>query len=331
MKVFVTGCSGFIGFHLCQALLDNGCQILGLDNMNNYYDIELKKKRLDRLLSHKNASNFNFVKEDLQNLDKLVDIFAKNKFDIVINLAAQAGVRYSLDNPQTYIESNISGFVNLLEVCKDKKINHFIFASSSSVYGQNKQTKFSVEDKTDFPISLYAATKKSNEIIAHSYSHLYSIPITGLRFFTVYGPYGRPDMAYYKFVKAIMNNEEISVFNNGAMERDFTYIDDVIKSIRLIMGSPPKPNSSEHTHSNAPFKLFNIGNNNPVNLNEFIKIIEDCCGKKAIKNFLPMQPGDVTKTYANIDDLVNEFQFKPEVKIDEGLKEFVNWYRDYSS
>ncbi len=331
MKVFITGCSGFIGFHLCKALLGNGHQIVGLDNMNQYYDIELKQRRLDILLNHKNASDFTFIKDDLQNLSKLEDIFEKNSFDVVVNLAAQAGVRYSLDNPYSYVESNISGFVNLLEVCKNKNLKHFIFASSSSVYGQNKQSKFSVEDRTDFPISLYAATKKSNEIIAHSYSHLYEIPITGLRFFTVYGPYGRPDMAYYKFVKAIMDDKEISVFNNGEMERDFTYIDDVVESINLIMGAPPKPNSSKFTYSNAPFKIFNIGNNNPVNLNEFINIIEDYCGKKAIKKYLPMQPGDVVKTFANIDDLIQEFQFKPKTKIKEGLKNFIDWYLEYKS
>ena len=332
-KILVTGSAGFIGFHLVRALLKNGSTVVGIDNLNDYYDPELKKARLNELslfsLELGLAKFYRFDEVDISDEVSLTNIFKKNKFDIVINLAAQAGVRYSLDNPQIYIKSNLNGFANLLECCRNHKIKHLLFASSSSVYGMNQKQPFSASDNTDFPISLYAATKKSNELLAHSYSHLFNIPCTGLRFFTVYGPFGRPDMAYFKFTKAITTGEPIDVFNNGVMQRDFTYIDDIIEGIIRLMDKLPEPQKNLITTSSAPFKVYNIGNNAPVSLDRFIKAIETATGYKSKKNFLPMQPGDVPITYADIDELAGAIEFKPSTSIEDGISKFVKWYKDY--
>tara|TARA_B100001175_G_C19514934_1_gene646698 strand:+ start:1874 stop:2890 length:1017 start_codon:yes stop_codon:yes gene_type:complete len=334
-KILITGSIGFIGFHLTKALLMNGHEVVGVDNINDYYDINLKiarQKEIENLVDDLNLVNkYKFTKIDISNKFDINKVFQDNKFDIVINLAAQAGVRYSISNPDSYIESNLVGFTNILECCRNSDIKHFIFASSSSVYGMNKDQPFSTEDKTDFPISLYAATKKSNELLAFSYSHLYSIPSTGLRFFTVYGPYGRPDMAYYKFTKLINEGKPIDVYNEGDMKRDFTYVDDIIDGICKILNEPPDRNHYSSTTSNAPFRILNIGNNDPITLREFISSIEDALSKKAIENKLPMQPGDVPITYADIDFIKNQFGFNPKIKIKEGIKNFVDWYLDYES
>jgi UDP-glucuronate 4-epimerase len=331
MNFLVTGAAGFIGFHLSIALLESGNNVVGVDNLNDYYDPILKKHRLKKINSHANSSNFKFFRDDISIKDFTVSLFSEYEFDVVINLAAQAGVRYSLQNPHAYIDSNISGFLNILEGCRNHKVNHLIYASSSSVYGMNIKQPFSTNDRVDYPISLYAATKKSNELMAHSYSHLYNIPTTGLRFFTVYGPYGRPDMAYYKFTKSILNNSKIDVFNNGNMKRDFTYIDDIVDGILKIIQLPPAPKSNPYSTSSSPYQLFNIGNNNPISLREFIGAIELACGVKANQNLLPMQPGDVPITYAEIDDLQSLSGFKPKTSIKEGIKEFVEWYKQYIS
>lgn len=331
MKIFLTGTAGFIGFHLCKALLDKGFKVIGIDNLNDYYDVNLKKIRLDILNTNKNINNFSFIKEDISNRNAMQEIFDNYEFDIVINMAAQAGVRYSIENPYTYIDSNIYGFLNILEGCKNKKIKHLIYASSSSVYGLNKKQPFSTEDIVDFPISTYAASKKSNELLAHTYSHLYKMPTTGLRFFTVYGPFGRPDMAYFKFTKSILNEEPIDVYNNGKMKRDFTYIDDIVHGVINLLDQPPINNINNISNSKAPFRILNIGNNNPVSLKKFIKIIEKECSKKAIMNNLPMQPGDVLETYADIVDINKLIGFKPSTSIEEGLKKFIDWYKEYSS
>ena len=332
-KILVTGSAGFIGFHLVKKLLDNEHDVIGIDNLNNYYDVKLKKLRLEKIQKFTEESRLNvkykFFKIDLANKSSLKKLFKENSFDYVINLAAQAGVRYSLDNPDAYVNSNLIGFVNLLECCREKSIKHFLFASSSSVYGMNIKQPFSTSDNTDFPISLYAATKKSNELIAHSYSHLFNIPSTGLRFFTVYGPYGRPDMAYFKFTKLIEDNKKIDIYNNGQMKRDFTYIDDIIEGIFKVIKSPPKPMISDITNAQAPFRLLNIGNNNPVTLDRFIKAIEKALSKKAKKNMLPMQDGDVPITFADISDLSEQFGFKPSTSIEVGIDEFVKWYKLY--
>ncbi|MGM0878989.1 MAG: NAD-dependent epimerase [Bacillota bacterium] len=318
--VFVTGCAGFIGFHLSKRLLDEGYQVLGLDNLNAYYDTNLKNDRLSILKRH---PNFCFVKGSIENLELLENLFEQYDLDTVVNLAAQAGVRYSLINPHMYIQSNLVGFTNILECCKTHHINHLLYASSSSVYGDNKQIPFSVNDRVDNPISLYAATKKANELMAYTYSHLYKLPATGLRFFTVYGPWGRPDMALFTFSHAIINQQPIEIYNYGNMKRDFTYIDDVIESIfRLIKKGPP-------TDSLSPHKIYNIGNNQPVQLNDFIKVLEEQIGKKAEKKLLPLQPGDVLETYADIDDLIKDISYKPRVTIEEGIQKFVNWFKDY--
>jgi UDP-glucuronate 4-epimerase len=318
--IFITGCAGFIGFHLSKRLLDEGFHVLGLDNLNNYYDPKLKKDRLSIL---KHYSNFCFVKGSLENLELLESLFEQYKLSTVVNLAAQAGVRYSLINPHMYIQSNLVGFTNILECCKTHQISHLLYASSSSVYGDNKQIPFSVKDRVDKPISLYAATKKSNELLAYTYSHLYKLPATGLRFFTVYGPWGRPDMAIFTFAKAISNQQPIEIYNYGNMKRDFTYIDDVIESIfRLIKKGPPTDNLSPH-------KIYNIGNNQPVQLNDFIQILEEQIGKKADKKYLPLQPGDVLETFADIDELIKDISYKPIVTIEEGIPKFVNWFKDY--
>lgn len=332
--VLITGAAGFIGFHLSKALLEKGFNVVGLDNLNSYYDPALKKSRLDILQSFtyktKKDNKFTFHKVDISNINKLQTIFKKSKFNIVINLAAQAGVRYSIDKPHEYVNSNLVGFVNVLECCRSANVEHFIFASSSSVYGMNKKVPFSTEDITDHPISLYAATKKSNEMIAHSYSHLYDIPSTGLRFFTVYGPYGRPDMAYFKFAKAINNNIPIDLYNHGNMKRDFTYIDDVVTGIIKVITKPKISSKSKYTKSNAKFNIYNIGNNNPVTLNRFIKSIEVSLSKKAIKNMMKMQDGDVPITYADIDDFRKDYGFEPETSIEEGMKKFISWYLTYN-
>ncbi|MDC0587731.1 NAD-dependent epimerase [Gammaproteobacteria bacterium] len=327
MKVLVTGAAGFIGFHLTLALLNKNDQVVGIDNLNDYYDPSLKKLRLDKILEHTNSSNFTFIKDDISDKSKMKKVFEDNAFDVVVNLAAQAGVRYSIENPHAYIETNVLGFMNILEGCRQTNIKHLVYASSSSVYGMNTKQPFSTYDRVDYPISLYAATKKSNELMAHTYSHLYQVPTTGLRFFTVYGPYGRPDMAYYKFTESILNNKKIDVYNNGDMKRDFTYIDDIVEGIVRVINKTPRPTKNDHSSSKAPYTLYNIGNNNPVSLKSFIKAIENSCKKKAIKNFLPMQPGDVPITYADIDDLIKDIQYKPGVPLDEGIKYFVDWYK----
>ena len=332
-KILVTGSAGFIGFHLVKKLLLKGGSVVGIDNLNDYYDPNLKKSRLDELkLLHKELNKdqiYNFIELDISDELGVKKLFNENQFDVVINLAAQAGVRYSIENPDTYIKSNLNGFANILECCKSYDVKHLLFASSSSVYGMNKKQPFSTSDNTDFPISLYAATKKSNELLAHSYSHLYSLPCTGLRFFTVYGPYGRPDMAYFKFTKAILNGDSIDVFNQGEMQRDFTYIDDIVEGIMRIMNVLPKPQENKITNSSAPFKVYNIGNNEPITLDRFINAIEIACGCKSKKNLLPMQPGDVPITFADIDDLAESINFTPSTTIEEGILKFVNWYKEY--
>jgi len=329
MKVLVTGAAGFIGFHLTLALLERDDEVVGIDNLNDYYDAALKQLRLDEIAKHPKCSNFEFIKADIADRAFMEQLFADYSFDVVVNLAAQAGVRYSLENPHAYVESNLVGFVNILEGCRHSKVKHLVYASSSSVYGMNVKQLFSTNDRVDYPISLYAATKKSNELMAHTYSHLYNIPTTGLRFFTVYGPYGRPDMAYYKFTKAILNGDPINVFNNGDMKRDFTYIDDIIEGVVKVLSLTPKPQFSEGSTASAPYKIFNIGNNDPVELRDFIEQLERLCGKLAKKNNLPMQPGDVPITFADIDDLVEAVLFKPSTNIADGLSRFVDWYKAY--
>ena len=334
-KVLITGSAGFIGFHLTKRLLKDGFNVIGIDNLNNYYDKKLKFERqnaLNKFIENSYLENsFSFQEIDISNKKSLKKIFNENDFEVVINLAAQAGVRYSLDNPDAYIDSNLKGFVNILECCRYASLKHLIFASSSSVYGMNTKQPFSVKDNTDHPISLYAASKKANELMAHSYSHLFNIPSTGLRFFTVYGPFGRPDMAYYKFTKAINDGKVIDIYNNGNMKRDFTYIDDIVEGISRVIPKPPLSNNIEITNSNAPFKILNIGNNKPITLQEFIESIEAALSKKSIKNNLPMQPGDVPITYADITELVNDYGFNPKTDIQEGIKSFVEWYLEYES
>ena len=337
-KVLITGAAGFIGFHLTARLLDSGCHVTGVDNLNPYYDVRLKEDRLVKLTSFE---NFEFHKIDLSDKKGLEKIFGNTSFDVVVNLAAQAGVRYSLTNPNAYVDSNISGFVNILECCRHSHaygvIKHLVFASSSSVYGANTKMPFSVHDNVDHPVSLYAASKKSNELMAHTYSHLFQLPCTGLRFFTVYGPWGRPDMALFLFTKAILAGKPIKVFNHGKMKRDFTYIDDIVEGVIRVMGRLPEPNQEwsgdapDPATSYAPYKLYNIGNNNPVKLMEFIAVIEKALGKKAKKEFLDLQPGDVPATYADIDDLIKDVGFKPETPIETGIERFIAWYKDYYS
>ena len=329
MKVLVTGAAGFIGFHLTLALLDRNDEVVGIDNLNDYYDPALKQLRLDEIAKHPKCSNFEFIKADISERAFMEQLFADNSFDVVVNLAAQAGVRYSLENPHAYVESNLVGFVNILEGCRHSKVKHLVYASSSSVYGMNVKQPFSTDDRVDYPISLYAATKKSNELMAHTYSHLYNIPTTGLRFFTVYGPYGRPDMAYFKFTKAILNGDPIDVYNNGVMKRDFTYIDDIIEGVVRVMDKTPTPIENKYSTAKPPYRIYNIGNNNPVTLRDFISAIENSCGAKANENLLPMQPGDVPETYADIDDLINVTDFSPNVDIKIGMANFINWYRTY--
>jgi UDP-glucuronate 4-epimerase len=332
MHILVTGAAGFIGYHLSEKLLARGDTVTGLDNLNNYYDVSLKEARLDRL---KAQPAFRFIKADLKDRSDIEALFAGTEFDAVINLAAQAGVRYSLENPHAYIESNIVGFTNLLECCRHHKIKHLVYASSSSVYGMNGSMPFSVHDNVDHPMSLYAASKKANELMAHTYSHLYNIPTTGLRFFTVYGPWGRPDMALFLFTKAILAGEPIKVFNNGNMKRDFTYIDDIVEGIIRVTDKPAAPNSTwdalspDPGTSTAPYRLYNIGNNNPVQLTDFISAIEKALGKTAQRDLLPMQPGDVAATCANIDELIEAVDYRPQTPVQEGINHFIDWYLEH--
>jgi UDP-glucuronate 4-epimerase len=332
MTYLITGAAGFIGFHLSKRLLEQGCSVVGLDNLNEYYDVNLKKARLSELEGN---SGFTFYKLDLVDRDGVKKLFSENKFDYVVNLAAQAGVRYSLTNPHAYIDCNIVGFLNILEGCRYNDIKHLVFASSSSVYGANTKMPFSVHHNVDHPVSLYAATKKSNELMAHTYSSLYKLPCTGLRFFTVYGPLGRPDMALFLFTRAILENKPIDVFNHGKMKRDFTYIDDIVEGVVRLIDKVPEPDHGwngddpDSATSYAPYRLYNIGNNNPVELMKFIEVLEDCLGRKAEKNLLPIQPGDVPATYADVDDLIKDVGFKPSTTIEEGIKKFVEWYREY--
>lgn len=326
MKILVTGAAGFIGFHLILALLERNDEVVGIDNLNDYYDPALKKLRLDEIAKSPKYSNFCFLKEDISDKPFIEKLFAEQSFDVVVNLAAQAGVRYSLENPHAYVDSNLVGFVNILEGCRKSKVKHLVYASSSSVYGMNVKQPFSTDDRVDYPISLYAATKKSNELMAHAYSHLYNIPTTGLRFFTVYGPYGRPDMAYYKFTKAILSGEPIEVYNNGDMMRDFTYIDDITEGVLRTMDFIPQREKNKFSKASPPYKIYNIGNNNPVKLISFIEAIEKSCGRESIRNLLPMQSGDVPVTYADVDDLISDVGFKPSTSIEDGIRLFVEWY-----
>jgi UDP-glucuronate 4-epimerase len=330
MKILITGAAGFIGFHLSNLLLSKENMVIGIDNLNNYYDLELKKDRLDIL---KQNDQFTFHKIDLKDKDSLDYLFESVRPDYVVNLAAQAGVRYSIENPYAYVDSNLIGFINVLEACRNYPVKHLLYASSSSVYGGNKKVPFSTSHNVDHPVSLYAATKKANELMAHTYSHLYGIPTTGLRFFTVYGPYGRPDMAYFSFTKDILDGKPIKIFNNGNMERDFTYIDDIIKGIERLIKKVPEPNENwdeeDISTSFAPYKIYNIGNNKPVKLMHFISVLEAAIGKKAEKIFMEMQPGDVQKTYADVSDLSRDTGFKPDTSIENGLKRFADWYMNY--
>ena len=331
-RVLVTGAAGFIGFHLAKRLLAQQNEVIGLDNVNDYYEVSLKEARLAQLQGQR---GFRFYKMDLVDREGLPRLFKEHKPEIVVNLAAQAGVRYAQKNPYAYVDSNLVGFMNILECCRHGGVKHLVFASSSSVYGANTKMPFSVHDNVDHPISLYAATKKANELMAHTYSHLYNLPATGLRFFTVYGPWGRPDMALFLFTKAILHGRPIDVFNFGKMQRDFTYIDDIVEGVVRVMGKTPVPNpgwsgkAPDPGTSLAPYKLYNIGNNQPVELMRFIEVLEQQLGRKAEKNMLPLQPGDVPATWADVDDLVRDVCFKPSTLIEEGLERFVAWYRSY--
>jgi UDP-glucuronate 4-epimerase len=330
--ILITGAAGFIGYHLSERLLREGHHVIGVDNINDYYDVHLKNDRLSRL---KQSAQFTFHKIDLTDLGDLTRIFSDTTVDIVVNLAAQAGVRYSLTNPHAYVNANLVAFVNILECCRHQKVKHLVFASSSSVYGANTRMPFSVHQNVDHPVSLYAATKKANELMAHTYSHLYALPCTGLRFFTVYGPWGRPDMALFLFTKAILEGRPIEVFNNGKMQRDFTYIDDIVEGIARVMVKIPEPNPSwsgdapDPGTSYAPYKIYNIGNNSPVQLSEFIAEIERALDMKAQKLYLPMQPGDVPATYADISDLSRDAGFEPKTPLSEGISRFIAWYKSY--
>ncbi|MFL2077026.1 NAD-dependent epimerase [Marinilactibacillus psychrotolerans] len=332
LTILVTGAAGFIGMHLSVRLLEEGHTVVGFDNLNNYYDIQLKRDRVDIL---KPYENFTFIEAALEDQTAVESVFKNHDIDIIINLAAQAGVRYSIENPRAYIDSNVIGFINILEAARHNDVKHVIYASSSSVYGANVKMPFSTDDAVDHPVSLYAATKKSNELMAHTYSHLYNIPTTGLRFFTVYGPMGRPDMAYFSFTNKILAGDTIKIFNNGDMMRDFTYIDDIVDGIIRLLDKAPVSNPAydrEHPtpkESYAPYKVYNIGNNTPVQLLDFVKILEKHLGVEADKEFLPMQPGDVKATFADIEDLNKATGFKPTTSIETGLGEFVEWYKDY--
>lgn len=332
MQILVTGAAGFIGFHLSERLLNEGHQVIGIDSLNDYYDVTLKENRLAKLTDRE---SFTFHKLDLADRDGIEQLFDRYEFESVINLGAQAGVRYSLQNPRAYLDSNIVGYGNILEGCRHHKVGHLVYASSSSVYGANTKIPFSVSDNVDRPISLYAATKKANELMAHTYSHLYQLPTTGLRFFTVYGPWGRPDMAPMLFTKAILSGKPIDVFNYGKMQRDFTYVDDIVEGIVKVMHKipTPNPNLSESelspATSKAPYRIYNIGNNQPIELMYFIEVLEKCLGIEAQKNILPIQPGDVPTTYADVSDLTRDVGFKPDTSIEVGVERFVDWYRAY--
>lgn len=317
----VTGGAGFIGFHLSRSLLDKGAKVIGIDNMNDYYEVSLKE---DRLAILKEFPGYHFVKGDISDKETVTALFERYRPQIAVNLAAQAGVRYSIDNPDAYIQSNIVGFFNVLEACRHFPAEHLVFASSSSVYGGNTKIPFSTEDQVDKPVSLYAATKKSNELMAYSYSKLYGIPLTGLRFFTVYGPMGRPDMAYFKFARKIMAGEPIQIYNHGDMMRDFTYIDDIVTGLENILCNPPAQDKD-----GAAYKIYNIGNNKPEKLMDYISVLERCLGREAKKEYLPMQPGDVYATYADVEDLMRDYGFKPSTSIEEGLSRFARWFLDY--
>jgi len=329
MKILVTGSAGFIGSALSIELLERGDEVIGIDNHNNYYDPKLKELRLSRHIHHSNYSHF---REDIENREFMAEIFSSEKFDCVVNLAAQAGVRYSIENPNAYIDTNLVGFGNILEGCRQASVKNLVYASSSSTYGLNTQQPFSVHDPVNHPVSLYAATKKANELMAHTYSHLYQISTTGLRFFTVYGPYDRPDMALQKFANAIIKDETIKVFNYGNHRRDFTYIDDIVSGILKVIDNPAVPNSNwnssipDPASSSAPYRIYNIGNNKPVNLMDYIKELEINLGKEAKKEFLPIQPGDVPDTYADISDLINELGYKPKTSVCDGVKNFADWF-----
>ncbi len=347
MKILVTGTAGFIGFHLVHKLLERGDEVIGLDNINDYYSVDLKYARLEEagitkerlvyntLVQSSKHKNYQFIQLNLEDKAQLQKLFEQEKFDKVCHLAAQAGVRYSLENPDAYISSNVVGFMNILECCRTYKIQHLAYASSSSIYGLNEKIPFSTSDNVDHPVSLYAATKKSNELMAHTYSHLFKIPTTGIRFFTVYGPWGRPDMAYFLFTKAIIDNHPIKVFNQGQMSRDFTYVDDIVEGVVRIIDHPPKGNNDwdagkpNPASSKAPYKVYNIGNNQPVKLMDFIHVIEEAIGKEAIKEYFPMQKGDVERTYADIEDLIDNLGYKPNTSIEKGIGDFVAWYKAY--
>ncbi len=332
MNILVTGAAGFIGFHVARKLLARGDRVVGLDNLNDYYDVNLKLARLALIENH---PGFSFARMDLQDRPAMEALFRQHHFDAVINLAAQAGVRYSLENPHAYVDSNIVGFTNILECCRHNSIGHLVYASSSSVYGMNSAMPFSIHDNVDHPISLYAASKKANELMAHTYSHLFGLPTTGLRFFTVYGPWGRPDMALFLFTKAILAGEPIKVFNHGQMQRDFTYIDDIVEGVVRVMDRTATPNTAwdgadpDPGTSSAPYRLYNIGNNNPVMLTDFIGAIEKALGRTAERELLPMQPGDVAATYANIDDLIADVDYRPQTPVQVGIDNFVAWYMEH--
>ncbi len=345
-KILVTGTAGFIGFHLARALLRSGAQIIGLDNINDYYDLDLKLARLsetgipsseidyNRLVPSGLSNRYGFIKLDLQDKENLFALFKRENFDLVVNLAAQAGVRYSFSHPDAYIGSNVNGFLNILEACRHHPVGHLVFASTSSVYGLNERMPFSVHHNTDHPASLYAASKKSNELMAHAYSHLFGLPVTGLRFFTVYGPWGRPDMALFIFTKSILSGQSIPVHNEGRMERDFTYIDDIVEGMIRIMGSPAKPagegeQAEDPAFSTAPYRIYNIGNNKPVKLMDFVGALETILGEKARINFIPIQPGEVEKTWADVSDLAGKFGYSPGTPVEEGVRKFVDWYREF--
>jgi UDP-glucuronate 4-epimerase len=347
MKILITGTAGFIGFHIAKRLLERGDEVVGIDNINDYYDVNLKYARLAETgISHEAEKwytpvrstkypCYTFLRMNLEDRNQLMTLFERENFDNVCNLAAQAGVRYSLENPYAYIDSNIVGFINILEACRHNNIRHLVYASSSSVYGNNTKMPLSTSDNVDHPISLYAATKKSNELMAHTYSHLFGLPTTGLRFFTVYGPWGRPDMALFLFTKAILEDKPIKVFNYGEMVRDFTYIDDIVEGVIRVMDRPAKPNNKNMDDISAsnlvPYKIYNIGNSSPVQLMEYISAIEKTLGKKAKKEFLPMQPGDVPRTEADVTDLVKDIRYKPTTKVEEGIRKFIEWYKEFYS
>ena len=352
MNVLITGGAGFIGYFLAKALLARGDQVFGIDNLNDYYDVALKRARLEDLgletahlapgvtLTSSQYPGMRFQQLDLADRQGMARLFAEQPFDVVVNLGAQAGVRYSIDNPASYVDANLVGFANVLEGCRQGQVKHLVYASSSSVYGMNVKQPFSLDDRADYPISLYAASKRANEMMAHSYSHLFQIPTTGLRFFTVYGPFGRPDMAYFKFTKAILEGRPIDVFNHGQMHRDFTYIDDIVEGVVRVMDRIPSVNyplasggrgteGERLSNAPAPYQLYNIGNNQPVTLRRFIDAIEAACGRKAVENHLPMQAGDVPITYADVDNLIADVGFKPATTVEDGIARFVAWYRDF--